>query len=159
MAENRKYIRVHHLFRKTFETVQDLIIILLAIIIFVLAIKVIMKITFELSKEFEFRAVISEILYVMILAEIYRMIIVYLREHRVAISFMAEIALVATLREVIIVGIVDISPLNLLVITTFILALTAVIKLTKKEEEYEEEEREFIHKEMLKLLRGDKKKA
>lgn len=154
-ANGKKYIRVHHLFRKTFETVQDLIIILLAVIIFVLAIKVILKITFELSEEFEFRAVISEILYVMILAEIYRMIIVYLREHRVAISFMAEIALVATLREIIIVGIVDIPPMSLLVITAFILSLTVVIKLTKKEES-EVEERDFIHKEMLKLLRKEK---
>ncbi len=159
MSSQRKgisYRKVHNIFRKTFETIQDLIIILLAVIIFLLALKVILRITFELSREIEFRAVISEILYVMIFAEIYRMIIVYLKEHRVAISFMAEIALVAALREVIIVGINEIHPLNLAVITLFILVLTLVIKVTKSEEEPEHEEREFIHKEVMRLLKGRK---
>jgi|Deesub1362B_J571_1020462.scaffolds.fasta_scaffold06054_2 uncharacterized membrane protein (DUF373 family) len=155
MSEEQQvlYRRVHDVFRKTLETTQDLIIIALSIIIFYVSLKVLLKIVFEISHAFEFKRVVSEILYIMILVETYRMLIVYLKEHRVAVSFMAEIALVAVLREVILTGALEIPPLTLGMATFFILALVVVIKLTVKEERADIEEKGFIHTELRDIFR------
>ncbi len=147
------YRKVHDVFRKTLETIQDLIIIALSVIVFYVSIKVLLGIIFEISHAFEFKRVVSEILYIMILVETYRMLIVYLKEHRVAVSFMAEIALVAVLREVILTGALEIQPLTLAMATFFILALVVVIKLTVKEERADVEEKGFIHTELRDIFR------
>lgn len=152
------YRRVHDVFRKTLETIQDLIIIALAVIVFYVSIKVLLNIIFEISHAFEFKRVVSEILYIMILVETYRMLIVYLKEHRVAVSFMAEIALVAVLREVILTGALEIEPMTLAMATLFILVLVLVIKLTVKEERADLEEKGFIHTELRDIFRRRKKR-
>ena len=147
------YRKVHDVFRKTLETIQDLIIIALSAIVFYISIKVLLEIFLEVSHAFEFKRVVSEILYIMILVETYRMLIVYLKEHRVAVSFMAEIALVAVLREVILTGALEIPPTTLAMTTFFILALVVVIKLTVKEERADVEEKGFIHTELRDIFR------
>ncbi|NOZ58739.1 MAG: hypothetical protein GXO66_04080 [Euryarchaeota archaeon] len=152
------YRKVHDVFRKTLETIQDLIIIALAVIVFYVSIKVLLSIVFEISHAFEFKRVVSEILYIMILVETYRMLIVYLKEHRVAVSFMAEIALVAVLREVILTGALEIEPMTLAMATFFILALVVVIKLTVKEERADLEEKGFIHTELRDIFRRRKRR-
>lgn len=152
------YRKVHDVFRKTLETIQDLIIIALSGIVFYVSIKVLLGIIFEVSHAFEFKRVVSEILYIMILVETYRMLIVYLKEHRVAVSFMAEIALVAVLREVILTGALEIPPPTLAMATLFILALVIVIKLTIKEERADLEEKGFIHTELRDIFRRRRKK-
>ncbi len=157
-AQPVMYRRVHDVFRKTLETIQDLIIIALAVIVFYVSIKVLLNIVFEISHAFEFKRVVSEILYIMILVETYRMLIVYLKEHRVAVSFMAEIALVAVLREVILTGALEIEPLTLAMATLFILALVVVIKLTVKEERADLEEKGFIHTELRDMFRRRRKR-
>ncbi len=154
MTEERVlYRRVHDIFRKTLETIQDLIIIGLSIIVFYVSLKVLLNIVTEVSQAFEFQRVVSEILYIMILVETYRMLIVYLKEHRVAVSFMAEIALVAVLREVILTGALEIPPITLAMTTLFILALVFVIKFTVREERADVEEKGFLHTELRGLLR------
>jgi len=160
MTEDQQilYRRVHDVFRKTLETIQDLIIIALSIIVFYVSIKVLLGIIFEISNAFEFKRVVSEILYIMILVETYRMLIVYLKEHRVAVSFMAEIALVAVLREVILTGALEIPPLTLAMATFFILALVVVIKLTVREERADIEEKGFIHTELRDIFKRRSKR-
>jgi uncharacterized membrane protein (DUF373 family) len=147
-AATVKYRRVHHLFRKTLETAQDLIIILLAFTIFFFLLKVIFRMIFELSGTFEFKAIVSEILYTMILVETYRMLIIYLREHRVAVDFVAEIGLAAVIREVLLVGVLEIHPMNLLSIVIFSLTMLLVIKVTKVQEMADREEKGFLHEEL-----------
>ncbi len=147
------YRRVHDVFRKTLETIQDLIIIALSMVVFYVSVRVLINILMEVSHAFEFKRVVSEILYIMILVETYRMLIIYLKEHRVAVSFMAEITLVAVLREIILTGAMEIPPLSLAMATLFILALVLVIKLTVKEERADLEEKGFIHTELRKILR------
>jgi uncharacterized membrane protein (DUF373 family) len=47
---------------------------------------------------------LSEIVYVLILTELYRLLIFYLREHRISVALTVEVALVSTLREVMLRG-------------------------------------------------------
>jgi uncharacterized membrane protein (DUF373 family) len=124
------HLRLSESIRKILETIQDLIIIALSIAIFYISLRVLTNIFVDASHGFELQLVISELLYIMILVETYRMLVVYLKEHRVAVSFMAEISLVAVLREVILRGALEIPPITLAIITFFALAMVVVIKLT-----------------------------
>ena len=56
------------------------------------------------------------------------MLIVYLREHRVAVDFVVEIALVSALREVVLRGVTALAWERLLAITAFVLALGALLR-------------------------------
>jgi uncharacterized membrane protein (DUF373 family) len=47
---------------------------------------------------------LSEIIFVLILMEVYRLLIFYLREHRISVALMVEVALVSILREVMLKG-------------------------------------------------------
>ena len=47
---------------------------------------------------------LSEVVFVLILTEVYRLLIFYLREHRISVALTIEVALVSTLREVMLKG-------------------------------------------------------
>ncbi len=47
---------------------------------------------------------LSDIIFVLILIELYRLMIYYLREHRISVALMVEVALVSILREVMLKG-------------------------------------------------------
>ena len=47
---------------------------------------------------------LSEIMFVLILMEVYRLMIFYLREHRISVALTVEVVLVSTLREVMLKG-------------------------------------------------------
>ena len=47
---------------------------------------------------------LSDIIFVLILMELYRLMIYYLREHRISVALMVEVALVGILREVMLKG-------------------------------------------------------
>jgi uncharacterized membrane protein (DUF373 family) len=47
---------------------------------------------------------LSEIIFVLILTEVYRLLIFYLREHRISVALTVEVALVSMLREVMLRG-------------------------------------------------------
>ena len=47
---------------------------------------------------------LSEIVFVLILMEVYRLMIYYLREHRISVALMVEVALVSILRELMLKG-------------------------------------------------------
>jgi uncharacterized membrane protein (DUF373 family) len=49
----------------------------------------------------DFRQVIAEVLFRLVMVEVVRLVIIYLKEQRVAVDFMVEFGIVATLREII----------------------------------------------------------
>ena len=52
----------------------------------------------------QFHAITADILFILILVELFRLLIIYLQEQRVSIGVSVEIALVSVLREVIVSG-------------------------------------------------------
>jgi uncharacterized membrane protein (DUF373 family) len=76
----------------------------------------------------EVRAVLAELLYMMILVEFLRLLVIYLREHHVAVDVMVETSIVAALREVILHGITEMPPTVLLAVTAFLLALATLLR-------------------------------
>ncbi len=74
------------------------------------------------------RSLLSQVLFVTLLVEMYRLLVVYLRAHRVAVDVVVEIALVSALREVVLRGITDLAWEQLLLITVVVLALGALLR-------------------------------
>ena len=49
----------------------------------------------------DFSLVVGDILFILVLLEVFRLLVIYLEEHRVSVSTMVEVGIVSTLREVI----------------------------------------------------------
>jgi uncharacterized membrane protein (DUF373 family) len=76
----------------------------------------------------DFSEVIGDILFVLVLVELFRLLLIYLEEHRISVSTMVEVGIVSTLREIILKGPMEADWKQLLVLCAFILTLGAVLR-------------------------------
>jgi uncharacterized membrane protein (DUF373 family) len=76
----------------------------------------------------DFRQVIGEVLFMLVMVEVVRLVIIYLREHRVAVDFMVELGIVATLREIVLRGVTELAWQQVAALTAFLLALGALLR-------------------------------
>ena len=118
----------HPTTRRYLELVQDGIVFGLCLILFV---AMLIKL-FHLSRLFltgtDFSLVVGDILFLLVLLELFRLLLIYLEEHRISVETMVEVSLVATLREVILRGPLEIEWRQLLVICVFIMALGIILR-------------------------------
>jgi uncharacterized membrane protein (DUF373 family) len=114
--------------RKYLEFVQDVIVLgLCAALFFTMLIKL-----FHLGKSLlggtDFSAVIADIMFILVLIELFRLLVIYLEEHRISVATMVEVGIVATLREVILKGAMQVDWKQMLVLCAFILTLGVVLR-------------------------------
>lgn len=114
--------------RKYLEATQDVIVFCLcAMLLVTMGIKL-----FHLGRLLiqgtDFSLVVGDILFILVLVELFRLLLIYLEEHRVSVSTMVEVGIVATLREVILLGALHIEWEHLLVVCAFILTLVVVLR-------------------------------
>jgi hypothetical protein len=64
----------------------------------------------------------------LVMVEVVRLVIIYLGEHRVAVDFMVELGIVATLREVVLRGVTELAWQQVAALTLFLLALGALLR-------------------------------
>jgi uncharacterized membrane protein (DUF373 family) len=94
---------LHEKLGDIFELFEDIIIVLLTVLLFILSINALYDITLALfSEKYSFIELIPKFLYVFILTELFRLMIVYLTERRVDTSLIIKTTLIAILREIII---------------------------------------------------------
>ena len=124
------YFWVHGLFRKYVELTMDLILVGLVLVAFFFIVRTIYSLGEYLfrSAMLDIAFVVSEVMFVFILIEVVRLLILYLEFHRVAVDTMVEITIVAVLREVILNGVIQTTPVTLGAISLFILVLGALLK-------------------------------
>ena len=147
------YTRVHELFRRLLENIQDFIIIAICVVLFVLMIRSIATLALNLFGSYDFRLVAAELIYILVLIEIYRLLIIYLREHRIAVDIMIEVGIVSALREIILHGILEIDPLKILAISVLFIALLLLLRYgAVRVTEKESEERDGIISEVRKTV-------
>jgi uncharacterized membrane protein (DUF373 family) len=72
---------------------------------------------------------LSEVLFVLILMELYRLLILYLREHRISVALTAEVALVTTLREVMLKEAHDLEWLRLVGVSRLLVVLGGLLAM------------------------------
>jgi len=80
----------------------------------------------HLRQAIDVRAVLTDILYVLILVELFRVVMHYLRERHVAVGTMVEIAIISVLREIILRGPLE-APWPQLLVATALLAVLGML--------------------------------
>lgn len=109
------------------ETVQDFIVICLCIGLFSFMILELREMVLSLLPPLELKPITSDILSLLILVELFRLLIIYLQEHRVSIGVAVEVSIVSVLREVIVHGVLEIPWTQVLVACMFLLVLGALL--------------------------------
>jgi uncharacterized membrane protein (DUF373 family) len=114
---------------RVLESIQDLIVISLCLGLFgvmVLQLKE-MFISLVSPSSFHFHEITADILFVLILVELFRLLIIYLQEHRVSIGVAVEVSIVSVLREVIVSGVLETPWVQILVTGSFLLVLACLL--------------------------------
>ncbi len=109
------------------ETVQDFIVICLCIGLFSVMILQLREMVLSLLPPLELQPVTSDILSLLILVELFRLLIIYLQEHRVSIGVAVEVSIVSVLREVIVRGVLETRWAQVLVACMFLLVLGGLL--------------------------------
>ena len=120
---------VHRLARRFLEPAQDLLVLAIGLALFALMARTIGSLFRDVaSRALDFRLVIAEVLFVLVMVEVVRLLIVYLQEHRVAVDFMVELGIVATLREIVLRGVVELDWKHLIAVSVLLLALGGLLR-------------------------------
>ena len=114
--------------RKYLELVQDIIVLGVCAALFIAMLIKLFHLGRSLLGGSDFSAVISDILFILVLIELFRLLVIYLEEHRVSVATMVEVGIVATLREVILIGAMQVDWRQMLVLCAFILTLGVVLR-------------------------------
>jgi uncharacterized membrane protein (DUF373 family) len=109
------------------ETVQDLIVICLCIGLFSFMVLQLREMVLSLLPPLQFQPVTSDILFLLILVELFRLLIIYLQEHRVSIGVAVEVSIVSVLREIIVRGVLETPWVQVLVACVFLLVLGTLL--------------------------------
>ena len=114
--------------RKYLELVQDIIVLGVCAALFIAMLIKLFHLGRSLLGGTDFSAVISDILFILVLIELFRLLVIYLEEHRISVATMVEVGIVATLREVILIGAMQVDWRQMLVLCAFILTLGVVLR-------------------------------
>jgi len=126
----------HQLFRRrqivqSLEAIQDLIAVSLCFGLFCVMALQLKNIFQSLLTTPQFHEITADILFILILVELFRLLIIYLQEQRVSIGVSVEIAIVSVLREVIVNGVLETNWQQMLALCLFLAtcALLLVVRV------------------------------
>jgi uncharacterized membrane protein (DUF373 family) len=109
------------------ETIQDLIVISLCIGLFCFMVLELREMFLSLLPPLEFQQVTADILFLLILVELFRLLIIYLQEQRVSIGTAVEVSIVSVLREVIVRGVLETPWVQILATGSFLIVLAGLL--------------------------------
>jgi uncharacterized membrane protein (DUF373 family) len=111
---------------RTLELVQDTIAISLCVGLFcVMALQ--LKEIFLSLTTLRFHEITADILFILILVELFRLLIIYLQEQRVSIGVSVEVAIVSVLREVIVKGILEVQWQQVMATCAFLISMAILM--------------------------------
>jgi uncharacterized membrane protein (DUF373 family) len=120
--------RTHPIPRRYLELIQDVIVFGLCMMLFAAMLIKLFHLGQSMIQGSDFSSVVGDILFILVLLELFRLLLIYLEEHRVSVETMVEVGIVSTLREVILRGALHIDWQQLLVISVFIVTLGVVLR-------------------------------
>ena len=121
-----KKFRRSHLVR-VLETVQDIIVVSLCIGLFCVMVLQLREIFLSLVMTLRFHEITADILFILILVELFRLLIIYLQEQRVSIGVSVEVAIVSVLREVIVKGVLEVEWQQVVATCAFLLSMAVLL--------------------------------
>jgi uncharacterized membrane protein (DUF373 family) len=123
------YTGVHRMVRRFIEPALDTVVVLLAVALLGVMLRSLLSLgAHVLAPGPSFALVVAEALFLLVLVELQRLVVIYLRDHHVSVDVMIETVIVATLREVLLLGITEMAPVRLLTISVFVLALGVLLR-------------------------------
>jgi len=125
----QQFLRLHIV--RSLEAVQDMIAVSLCVGLFCIMALQLKEIFASLLNKPQFHAITADILFILILVELFRLLIIYLQEQRVSIGVSVEIAIVSVLREVIVSGVLETDWHQVLAVCLFLTtaALLLVVRV------------------------------
>ncbi|MEM6426736.1 MAG: phosphate-starvation-inducible PsiE family protein [Cyanobacteria bacterium P01_H01_bin.119] len=109
------------------ELVQDLIVISLCVGLFSFMVMQLQEMFLSLLPPLNFPQVTADILFLLILVELFRLLIIYLKEHRVSIGVAVEVSIVSVLREIIVRGILETPWVQVMAACSFLIVLGGLL--------------------------------
>ena len=120
---------VHRVARGFLEPAQDVLVVGIGLSLFALMARTLVRLFREVfATTLDFRVVIAEVLFMLVMIEMVRLLILYLEEHRVAVDFMVELGIVATLREIVLRGVTELQWSQIVAMSGFLVALGALLR-------------------------------
>jgi uncharacterized membrane protein (DUF373 family) len=109
------------------EAFQDLIVICLCLGLFAVMVIQLGEMFSSLVKPIEFNKVAEKILFLLILVELFRLLVIYLQEHSVSVGLAVEVTIVSVLREVVVHGALEISWVQILAMCGLLFVLGGLL--------------------------------
>jgi uncharacterized membrane protein (DUF373 family) len=109
------------------EIFQDFIVISLCLGLFCVMLIRLGDMFFSLLHPLDLRQVTSDILFILILVELFRLLIDYLQQQRISVVAAVEITIVSALREVILRGVLEIPRDQIIAISVFLVVLGVIL--------------------------------
>ena len=111
------------------EMIQDLIVISLCIGLFSFMVLEVREMFMSLLPPIQFRIITADILFLLILVELFRLLIIYLQEKPVSIGVAVEVSIVSVLRELIVRGVLETNWTQVLAACAFLIVLGTLMVL------------------------------
>ncbi len=111
------------------ELIQDLIVISLCFGLFAFMVLQIKVMFVALLTPLQFHTITADILSLLILVELFRLLIIYLKEQRISIGVAVEVSIVSVLREVFVNGVLETGSTQVLATCAFLLVLGVLMVL------------------------------
>ncbi|WP_414552074.1 phosphate-starvation-inducible PsiE family protein [Anabaena sp. CCY 0017] len=109
------------------ELFQDFIVIALCLGLFAVMLIRLADMFSSFLHPLDLREVTSDILFILILVELFRLLLDYLQEQRISVGAAVEITIVSALREVILRGVLEIPRDQILAISLFLVVLAGIL--------------------------------
>jgi uncharacterized membrane protein (DUF373 family) len=111
---------------RNLELFQDIIVISLCVGLFCVMLIRLGDMFLSFLHPLDIREVTSDILFILILVELFRLLVDYLQEHSISVGAAVEITIVSALREIILRGVLEIPRDQIFGISLFLLVLAAI---------------------------------
>ena len=128
-----RWLNVRTMFRNL-DAFQDLLVLLLAVVLVIEMVLLLGHLFVSLRVNPDFKIITSDSLFLLILVELFRLLAVYLKNHRIYVGVAVEVTVVSVLREIIVEGIIHITWELVLAICAFLLAMGALLFISYKYE-------------------------
>lgn len=109
------------------ERFQDFIVISLCVGLFCVMLIRLGEMFFSFLQPLDLRQITSDILFILILVELFRLLIDYLQEQKISVGAAVEITIVSTLREIILRGVLEISRDQIFGVSVFLIVLGGIL--------------------------------
>ena len=122
---------LYRLFRNL-DNLQDVVVFLCGALLVFKMMLILGDIFLDIRAGVDFKTIAADSLFLLILVELFRLLAVYLKYHRIYVSIAVEVTIVSILREVILIGLVHIDYQLVWAMCGFLVALAVLMLISHK---------------------------